>query len=262
MKVPLHIVIARRERLAAMIAEHGYMPVGELCRRLEVSEATARRDLAALANEKKIKRTYGGAVSEFDNRYPSFSERRDRAREAKIVIAQSALNFITPGLTCFLDNGTTTYALAEAFRARPVTPVTIVTSNIPVGEMLASIPGVQVFLLAGQLLPRQSALLGKTALKSLQFWHFDVAFLSAEAMNAQGLWNSQPAIIEQQKAVVARSTRNVFCLDAHKLNREAPHFLLPWSRIDSLLTEAPYDTLLQAGIPLSTQQYSANPQKC
>ena len=82
MKVPLQIVIARRERLAAMIAEHGYMPVGELCRRLEVSEATARRDLAALANEKKIKRTYGGAVSEFDNRYPSFSERRDRAREA------------------------------------------------------------------------------------------------------------------------------------------------------------------------------------
>lgn len=57
MKVPLHVVKARRERLAAMLAQYGYMPVGELCRRLEVSEATARRDLAALAGEKKIKRT-------------------------------------------------------------------------------------------------------------------------------------------------------------------------------------------------------------
>lgn len=258
MKVPLHIVKARRERLAAMIVEHGYMPVGELCRRLEVSEATARRDLAALANEKKIKRTYGGAVSEFDNRYPSFSERRDRARDAKSFIAQAALRFITPGLTCFLDNGTTIYAIAEAFRARPVTPVSIVTSNIPVGEMLAAIPDVQVFLLAGQLLARQSALLGKTALKSLQFWHFDVAFLSAESMTPKGLWNSQPTIIEQQKAVIARSTRSVFCLDANKLNLEAPHFLLPWSQIDALLTDAPYDTLLEAGIPLTPQQYSAN----
>ena len=258
MKVPLHIVLARRERLAAMIAEHGYMPVGELCRRLEVSEATARRDLAALANEKKIKRTYGGAVSEYDNRYPSFNERRERARDAKNTIAQAALRFITPGLTYFLDNGTTIYAIAEAFRARPVTPVSIVTSNIPVGEMLASIPDVQVFLLAGQLLPRQSVLLGKTSLKSLQFWHFDTAFLSAEAMTPEGLWNSQPAIIEQQKAVVSRSARSVFCLDAKKLNLAAPHFLFPWSKIDSLLTDAPYDALLEAGIPLTPQQYSAN----
>jgi DeoR/GlpR family transcriptional regulator of sugar metabolism len=257
MKVPLHIVKARRERLAAMIAEHGYMPVGELCRRLEVSEATARRDLAALANEKKIKRTYGGAVSEFDNRYPSFSERRDRDREAKSLIAQTALSFITPGLTCFLDNGTTTYAIAEAFRAHPVTPITIVTSNIPVGEMLASIPGVQVFLLAGQLLARQSALLGKTALKSLHFWHFDIAFLSAESMTSEGLWNSQPAIIEQQQAVVARSNRSLFCLNADKINREASHFLLPWSQIDSLLTEASYESLLRSGIPLAPQQYGA-----
>lgn len=258
MKVPLHVVKARRERLAAMIAEHGYMPVGELCRRLEVSEATARRDLAALANEKKIKRTYGGAVSEFDNRYPSFSERRDRAREGKSIIAQAALHFITPGLTYFFDTGTTIYAIAEAFRNRSVTEVTVVTSNIPVGEMLASIPGVQVFLLAGQLLARQSVLLGKTAIKSLQFWRFDVAFLSAEGMDPQGLWNSQPAVVEQQKAIMARSAKSFFCLDANKLNRQAPQFLLPWNRVDSLLTEIPYEQLLLAGIPLAPQQYGPN----
>ena len=48
MKVPLHIVLARRERLAQIIEQHRYLPVKELCRRLEVSEATLRRDLAAL----------------------------------------------------------------------------------------------------------------------------------------------------------------------------------------------------------------------
>jgi predicted ArsR family transcriptional regulator len=40
-----------------LLEQHRYLPVKELCRRLGVSEATARRDLAALVHEKKITRT-------------------------------------------------------------------------------------------------------------------------------------------------------------------------------------------------------------
>lgn len=254
-KVPFHIVKARRERLAAMIAQYGYMPVSELCRRLEVSEATARRDLVALAEEKKIKRTYGGAVSEFENRYPSFGERRDVSRRAKSQIAAAAVASLSSGLTLFLDAGTTVYAIAEAFRTRPVTPMTVVTSNLPVGEMLAAIPGVSVFLLAGQLLARQSTLLGEAAVKSLEFWRFDVAFLSAEGMDSSGIWNSQTAIVEQQKVVVNRSSRAVFCLDSSKLNRQAPDILLPWRRVEMLLTDTPLQKLVAAGITIDPKQY-------
>jgi len=254
-KVPFHIVKARRERLAGMLAQHGYMPVSELCRRLEVSEATARRDLAALVEEKKIKRTYGGAISEFDNRYPSFAERIGTASKAKTQIANAAISYLSPGLTVYLDCGTTVYAIAEAFRARPVVPMTVVTSNIPVGEMLAAIPGVNVFLLAGQLLARQSTLLGETAVKSLQFWRFDVAFLSAEGMDAEGIWNSQTAIVQQQKVVINRSTRAIFCLDGGKLNRQAPDILLPWRGVEVLLTEVPFQKLVGVGIDIRSSQY-------
>jgi len=254
-KVPLHIVKARRERLAAMIAQHGYMPVSELCRRLDVSEATARRDLVALAEEKKIKRTYGGAILEFDNRYPSFAERIDTARKAKTQIAAAAISYLSPGLTVYFDCGTTIYAIAEAFRDRPVTPMTVITSNIPVGEMLAAIPGVKVFLVAGQLLARQSTLLGEAAVRSLQFWRFDVAFLSAEGMDTEGLWNSQTDIVAQQKVVIQRSTRSIFCLDGGKLNRQAPDILLPWRGVDVLLTEVPLSKLVEVGIEITPKQY-------
>ena len=238
-----------------MIAQHGYMPVKELCRRLQVSEATARRDLVALAEEKKIKRTYGGAVSEFDNRYPSFVERTAQSRRAKAQIAAAALSCLSPGLTVFLDAGTTIYAIAEAFRARPVTPMTFITPNIPVGEMLAAIPNVQVFLVAGQLLARQSTLLGDAAVRSLQFWRFDLAFLSAEGMDAAGIWNSQAAIVAQQKVAVQRSTQAIFCLDGGKLNRQAPDILLPWREVEVLLTEAPLQKLVDSGIEIGPRQY-------
>lgn len=250
MKVPLHVVQARRERLAQLLEQHRYLPVKELCRRLDVSEATARRDLAALVQEKKITRTYGGALHEFNDRFPSFRERRSQASRAKAKTVKRALGLFEPNKIYFFDSGTTIFALAEAFRDHPVTPVTIVTSNLPVGEMLASIPGVQVFQLAGQLLHLQSTLLGETAQKSLEFWHFDMAFLSTEGMDAKGLWNSQAAIVEQQMVVLQRSKRNVFCIDGSKLNRQAPHFLLPWEKVDLLLTDLPNEKLVRAGIDL------------
>lgn len=255
MKVPFHIVQARREKLAQLIEEHRYLPVKELCRRLAVSEATLRRDLAALAESNRIKRTYGGALSDFNDRFPSFRDRRSKASAEKAEIAKAALTLIKSGQTCFLDSGTTISALAEAFREAPVTPLTVVTSNLPVGEILASTPDVQVFQVAGQLLHRQSTLLGEAARKSLEFWDFDVAFLSTEAMDARGLWNSQAAIVEQQRVVLRRSRKTVFCVDSTKLGGTAPHFLLPWSEVDTLLTDVPATVLASHGIHLSAAQY-------
>ena len=238
-----------------MVAHQGFLPVHELCRQLGVSEATARRDLAALENEKKIKRTYGGAISEFDNRFPSFTERRKQSRRAKARIARAALSFIVPDCTCYFDAGTTVFAIAEEFREHPVTPLKIVTSNIPLGELLAQIEGVQVFFPAGQLLSRQSVLLGETVRRSLEFWQFDVAFLSAEGMDAKGIWNSEVAVVEQQRAVLSRSASSVFCMDGAKLNRQAPHFLIPWPEVGTLLTEVPRAGLQEVGIEIRAGQY-------
>ena len=251
----MHIVHARRAKLAALLEQHRFLPVKELSRRLEVSEATVRRDLSALVEQKKITRTFGGALKEYNDRFPSFRERQSQSARGKARIAKAALSLIEPGKTYFFDSGTTIHSIAKVFSEAPVTPVTIVTSNLPVSEILAVIPGVEVFLLAGQLLHLQSTLLGETALRSLEFWHFDRAFLSAEAMTPSGIWNSQLAIVEQQKVVLRRSTRHVFCLDGSKLGRKAPHFLIGWDQIESLLTDVPFAKLAAAGIQLDPSRY-------
>ena len=65
MRVPVHVVEARREKLAALIEKHRYLPIGELCRQLGVSEATARRDLAAARNDaRKLAPDVGGEGKE------------------------------------------------------------------------------------------------------------------------------------------------------------------------------------------------------
>lgn len=249
MRVPAHVVEARRERLAALIDRHRYLPVGELCQRLGVSEATARRDLAALASRKKVKRTHGGALAEFNERFPSFNERQRTGARSKAALARAALRVMRPGGVYFLDSGTTIFALAEAFRENPVSPVTIVTSNIPVGELLSEVPNVTVNLLAGQILGRQSVLLGEAACRSLEFWSFDIAFLSAEGVTDEGMWNSQHIVVQQQLAAMTRSRRCLFCLDRSKIGVRAAVFLAGWERVDRILTDAPVAKLKSADIP-------------
>jgi DeoR/GlpR family transcriptional regulator of sugar metabolism len=255
LKVPFHIVQARREKLAQLLEQHRYLPVQELCRRLGVSEATARRDLAVLVGENKITRTYGGALSEFNDRFPSFRQRQTEGAEAKALIAKAALAFIQPNQTIFLDSGSTIFGIAEALRDHPITPLTVVTCNLPVGEVLAGIPGLMVCQTAGQIFLRQSVLLGETALRSLDFWRFDLAFLSAEAMTRDGIWNTQEAIVEQQKKAMQRSGRSIFCIDEGKLGKSAPHHLLDWTKVDVLISDTPPASFKKHGIRFKEGQF-------
>ncbi len=53
----------RHERILSLIDERGFLSVADLSRLCEVSEMTIRRDLEQLDAQKRVQRTYGGAVS-------------------------------------------------------------------------------------------------------------------------------------------------------------------------------------------------------
>jgi DeoR/GlpR family transcriptional regulator of sugar metabolism len=259
MRVADHIVAARRQKLAELLQRHGYLPVRDLCRMLEVSEATARRDLAFLAGEQKITRLHGGAMAEFNTRFPSFLERQGVGARAKRRIGQLARSRIAPGSTVYFDSGTTVFAVADALRLEPVRPLIAVTNNLPVATVLAEVDGIAVHLIGGQFLPRQSALLGDTAARGAGLWRYDIALFSAEGATTEGVWNSNPSIVRLQQIVLQSSTRRYLCLDSAKLGRTAPAFLCPWQDIDALLTDAPDEHLAALGIQAERPPPSPQP---
>jgi LacI family transcriptional regulator len=70
-RVALHIVQQRRKRLRSLIRAEGFLPLAAVCRRLGVSEATARRDLAAVAAKGHITRTRGGGLMNHGSPLPA-----------------------------------------------------------------------------------------------------------------------------------------------------------------------------------------------
>jgi DeoR/GlpR family transcriptional regulator of sugar metabolism len=250
MRVPRQVVEARRSRLTELLLERGYLPISELCEELDVSEATARRDLSALESEERITRTYGGALGEFNATFTSFRERLREGTEAKGLIARTAVSLIKPGMSVYLDAGTTAFAIAQELRRHLPERLTLITNNLALLETLGSLPGAKTILLGGQLLERQSVLLGNEAVKAASAQEINIAFLSAQGMTEQGLWNSQRDIISLQKAVMKRAARSCFCLDRSKLGRTAPEHLTSWPKVATLVSDLSLPELRQSGITL------------
>ena len=262
-RVADHVVEERRRRLTKLLGQRRYMPVAELARRLGISEATARRDLAALSRQKKLRRTFGGAVStaatlaEFDLRHVSFADRAKFHAAAKRRIAEKAMGLVEPPMTLFIDAGTTLDHLAALLAEAPpnaVRGVTVVTHSLAVVDRLASAEAVEAYLLAGRLLARQSIVLGEHTLAAAERFEIDLAFLGAEAWGPAGLANTHPEVVRLQRRIVERAKRSAVCLDASKIGLPGPHILLSPDEIDLVVTDAGPRQLADAGIALRPDQ--------
>lgn len=257
MRVSLHIVEARRERLRALIRHDGFLPIADICARLGISEATARRDLAAIEADGHITRTYGGALADYNTSFASIGERAKRARSAKALIARAAIRRAPQRGTIFLDAGTTVVAFARLLARRSGRQLTVVTNSLAIASVIGGAPGITLHLLGGVFLHRQATLFGEHALAALAGWTFDAVFLGGEAMNANGIYNSHPEVVALQRAVLARASENIFLLDATKLDRDTPHHVLAWPGVGCIVTNATPRQFAAAGIALRKGQLVA-----
>lgn len=258
MRVPLHIVEKRRERLRLLIRTDGFLPIAEICRRLEVSEATARRDLASIAAHGHITRTRGGALADYNTTFASLGQRAHRARTAKSRIAATALAQIADRSVVFLDAGTTVQGVARLLlRRQPFANLTVVTNSLPIASILGGAAGIELHVLGGMFLHRQAILIGPQSVRAVATWKFDAAFLGGEGMDASGITNSHANIAAFQQAVLKHTAKTYFCLDATKLGRATPHRVTGWDQPVTLITDAPPVALARAAIPLPLTQYLA-----
>jgi DeoR/GlpR family transcriptional regulator of sugar metabolism len=255
MRVPQHLVDRRREELRGLIRRDGFLPVAAICRRLRVSAATARRDLAAIEAGGHITRAYGGALADYNSSFASLSERLGRSGPAKARIAEKAAAQIPRTGTIFLDAGTTAQAVARALtHRRNLTRLVVATNSLAAAAVLGDMPGVELHVVGGMFLNRQAALMGARAIRALSHWTFDAAFLGGEAMDAAGISNSHASIAGFQQAVLRRTRRIIFCLDASKLGRATPHRVAAWHQLSTLITDATPRQLAAAGIKLAASR--------
>ena len=210
----------RRRRILDRLNERGTVSVAELESAFKISAMTARRDLDALEQDGKVRRTHGGAVlptlaAEED----SFEQRLARARPAKERLAIIAANLITPGASIFLDSSTTAHYVAKRLvEAGP--PLTVLTNSVATMSLLtaAERPGLQLVGLGGTLRRLTRSFVGPLTVHSTMAHVADMTFLSVKGVTDMGkLTDPDPLEAEVKRAMVQHCRRAVLMIDGSKL---------------------------------------------
>ena len=253
MRVPKNVVQSRRLLLADLLQNQRYLPLDQICSRLSISAATARRDLSELERTGRIRRTPGGALTDFSTKFPTFAERLGRNSARKSALARQVLPHLLSGSTVYIDGGTTPFALARLLPEAEIPGLKVVTNSLPVVELLSG-SGVSLHIPGGDLVARQSLLIGERAVRALRDWKIDVSVLGAEGVTESGFWNSAPEVVALQKAAIANSKRSFVLVTAEKIGHRAGAQLATWSSGLELVTDATEKQLQSARIPLAKME--------
>jgi DeoR/GlpR family transcriptional regulator of sugar metabolism len=208
----------RHDNLRELIRGSGVIRIEEICRRLGISPATARRDLDELEAAGAIRRVHGGAVSvESRLEEPMFDDKASIATKEKHSIAKAALQFVENGDTIFLDGGSTVLEFARLLRDR--SNITVVTNSLRAAHELAG-RGPRLILIGGELRRLSQTMVGSLTRFALQELHVDKAFMGTIGLTLkEGLTTTDPSEAFTKELVTSRARQVILLADSGKAGK-------------------------------------------
>ncbi|SHJ16648.1 DeoR/GlpR family DNA-binding transcription regulator [Propionispora hippei] len=215
-----------------MLKDRRVLSNQEIMQAFQISRDTARRDIVKLVNEGLAIRTHGGiALPVIQDEVKGYKKRLAINSEAKIRLGKYALKYISPGQICFFDVSTTIQALCQYLDEN----VLAFTHSLDNMEALSGKQG-EVHLLGGKLEPKDRYLYGSKTILEIEDIRFDIAFLGAAAITADGIY-----VVDYEDACIKRKVaeRAAFvCVvaDGAKFNKASSFKVISFGKVDLLLT--------------------------
>jgi DeoR/GlpR family transcriptional regulator of sugar metabolism len=223
----------RRARLVDHLRADGRASVAQLADDLGVTPSTIRRDLARLAREGRLVRTYGGAALSDG---VSAATHADPRSEAKLAIARAAASLVADGATIAIGSGSTALAFAREIADRRVT---VITNALDVANALLDREGIELIILGGVVRRRMHSMLGHLAELAAKELRADQLFMGIGAISVeQGLMNDSVPEILVDRALSGMARSVVVLADASKFEQVAPGFVFGLEEVDVLVTDA------------------------
>ena len=247
----------RRGNILELVESKGFASLQELADAVGVSESTVRRDVEHLDRIGQIRRTRGGAAYVGES-LSAFDERTTQAVQEKQRVGRTAAQLIQPGETILLDGGTTTLEVARHLAVAAV-PLQVVTNSLPIVNLLATAPQIELIQLGGYLYPKTGVFLGPITVASLKGLRVRRVILSAGGITADGLFNSNSLLVEAERAMIAAAEEVIVVADHSKFGHAELAFLAPLTAVHRLVSDVAlsdeWQKLIQeAGIELVTAE--------
>jgi len=237
----------KKERQAYILHQvnlHNKVLSSSLCSEINVSEDTIRRDLQELADEGKIIKVHGGALSHSFNQV-HFATNGVYSQNQKRTIAQKAIGLISNGMFILTSGGTTILEMARSLP--PQLKATFISGSIPAILEYMHHPNIEVIMIGDRISKNSKITVGSEAIAKIKQVKADICFLGTNAIDIdQGITDNDWEVVQLKKAMI-ESSKKVVCLTiSEKINSVQPIKVCGLNEIDMLVTElSPEDTLLK-----------------
>lgn len=235
----------RRQKILEQLQNDGQVTVNDLSLRLGITPVTIRNDLDMLAQEGRLERIQGGAISKQEG----LSRGREKAISflaEKQAIAKGVLSQIRDGDILFINSGSTTLVIAQALRQRKF--INVVTNSLAVANCLSHLTTIRLVLLGGELNATYGFTYGGDAVEQLKKYQPEWSILSVDGVDPEkGLTTYHAEEVMIDRMMMEQSHRTIIAADHQKIGKVGFSHICEFSPEHILVTDAAGDpTVLDA----------------
>jgi len=229
----------RHRIILSAVQEKPVATVAELVELTSSSEATVRRDIAALHLQKRLKRVRGGAEANTPPQVVGLAGRPFFVNETlhaaqKRAIARAAVELCADGDPIIVNGGTTTFQMVHYLVNRRMP---IFTNSFPIAEHLLKHSKNTVVLPGGTIYREQNIILSPFENDGSRNFYARRMFMGAQGLGPLGLMEGDPLLIQAEQKLIDQAEELVVLVDSSKFRQRSSLILCGLSRIATVITD-------------------------
>jgi DeoR family ulaG and ulaABCDEF operon transcriptional repressor len=230
----------RHRIIVSAVQEKPVVTVPELVELTDSSEATIRRDIAALHLLKKLRRVRGGAEALHPPQIVGLAGRPFSVNETinsrqKQAIAGEAVKLCSDGDAIIINGGTTTFQMVHFLANRRLQ---VFTNSFPIAEHLLKHSKNTVMLSGGVIYREQNIILSPFDNDVTRNFYAQRMFMGAQGLGSLGLMEADPLLIQAEQKLIDQADELVVLVDSSKFARRSSLILCDLKRIATVITDS------------------------
>jgi len=231
----------RRDTILRLLDLHGWASIHEVVEACGASEATIRRDFIEMELEALLRRVRGGAELIRERAAGTAGPRGEQPLDRRVSInsekkrriARQACSYIKSGDTIIIDGGSTTFHMVEYLSSLSIT---VVTNSFAIASHLIRHSLCTIILPEGRVNPNSQLILNNLSADPFANCHAATAFMGIEGISATSLTNSEPLLIQSERAMILHAQELVILADETKFGRTGNLALCPVERATRIIS--------------------------
>jgi DeoR family transcriptional regulator, ulaG and ulaABCDEF operon transcriptional repressor len=229
----------RQRVILSAVQERPVVTVQDMVDLTGASEATIRRDISGLHDQKRLRRVRGGAEAISPPQVTGLLGRPFSVNEAlhvakKRAIAREAVALCQDGEPIIINGGTTTFQMVHPLANRRMT---IFTNSFPIAEHLLKHSKNTVMLSGGTIYREQNIVLSPFDNDVTRNFYARRMFMGAQGLGPLGLMESDPLLIQAEGKLIDQADELVVLVDSSKFAQRSSLILCGLSRIACVITD-------------------------